>query len=105
MLNLILLLIHVAFPKAVSWAPVFLCYVNDMLNSTNCLMLQYANDSALIYCDKDPEKISNVLRDNLESCNKWLIENKNCHYTWVKTEMIILGSKRKINKYNDFLWY
>ena len=39
-------------------------------------MLHYADDSALIYCDKDPEKISNVFRDNLESCNKWLIENK-----------------------------
>ena len=54
----------------------FLCYVNDMPNSTTCLMLQYADDSALIYSDKDPEKISNVLHDNLESCNIWLIENK-----------------------------
>ena len=40
----------------------FLCYVNDMPNSTSCLMLQYADDSALIYSDNDPEKISNVLR-------------------------------------------
>ena len=40
----------------------FLCYVNDMPNSVNCLMLQYADDSALIiFSDKDPEKISNVL--------------------------------------------
>ena len=54
----------------------FLYYVNDMPNSTSCLMLQYADDSALIYSDNDPEKISNVLRDNLESCNKLLIENK-----------------------------
>ena len=43
----------------------FLCYVNDMPNSTSGLMLQYVYDSALIYSDKDPEKISNVLRDNL----------------------------------------
>ena len=28
--------------------PFLLCYVNDMPNFTNCLMLQYANDSALI---------------------------------------------------------
>ena len=30
----------------------FLCYVNDMPNSVNCLMLQYADDSALIFSDK-----------------------------------------------------
>ena len=29
----------------------FLCYVNDMPNSVNCLMLQYADDSALIFSD------------------------------------------------------
>ena len=36
----------------------FLCYVNDMFTSINCTMLQYADDSALIYSDKDPERIS-----------------------------------------------
>ena len=51
----------------------FLCYVNDMPNSVNCLMLQYTDDSALICSDKDPEKIDSILRTNLESCNKWLI--------------------------------
>ena len=61
----------------------FLCYVNDMPNSTSCLMLQYADDSAL------------------ESCNKWLIENKLSLHMG-KTEVILFGSKRKLNKYNDF---
>ena len=79
----------------------FLCYVNDMPNSINCLMLQYADDSALIYSDKDPEKISYVLRSNLESCNKWLIENKLSLHMG-KTELILFGSKRKLNKYTDF---
>ena len=79
----------------------FLCYVNDMPNSTTCLMLQYTDDSALIYSDKDPEKISNVVRDNLESCNKWLIENKLSLHMG-KAEVILFVSKRKLNKYNDF---
>ena len=69
-------------------------HVNDMPNSTSCLMLQCADDSALIYSDKDPKKISNVLRDNLESCNKWLIENKLSLHMG-KTEVILFGSKRK----------
>ena len=34
----------------------FLCYVNDMPNSVNGLMLQYADDSATIFSDKYPEK-------------------------------------------------
>ena len=55
-------------------------------------MLQYADDSALVYSDKDPEKISNVPRDNLESCNKWLIENKlSLHIC--KTEVILFWIK------------
>ena len=79
----------------------FLCYVNDMPNSVNCLMLQYADDSALMYSDKDPEKIGYVLRNNLESCNKWLIENKLSLHMG-KTELILFGSKRKLSKYADY---
>ena len=79
----------------------FLCYVNDMSTSINCIMLQYADDSALIYSDKDPERISHVLRDNLESCNKWLIENNLSLHTG-KTELILFGSKRKVNNFDDF---
>ena len=71
-----------------------------MPNSVNCLMLQYADDSALIFSDKDPEKISNVLRSNLESCNEWLIENKLSLHTG-KTELILFGSKCKLNN-TDF---
>ena len=72
-----------------------------MPNSTSSLMLQYADDSALIYSDKNPEKIGNVLRINLESCNKWLIENKLSMHMG-KAELIFFASKRKLNKVNDF---
>ena len=48
----------------------FLCYVSDMPYSVNCLMLQYADDSALTCLDKDPEKIGRIPRTNLESCIK-----------------------------------
>ena len=79
----------------------FLCYVNDMPNSVNCLMLQYADDSALICSDKDPEKIGSILRTNLESCNKWLIENRLSLHMG-KTELILFGTKRKLSMYNEF---
>jgi hypothetical protein len=79
----------------------FLCYVNDMPNSVNCMMLQYADDSALIYSDKDPEKIGNILSKNLDSCNNWLIENKLSLHMG-KTELILFGSKIKLNRFPDF---
>ena len=46
---------------------------------------------------QDSEKISNVLRDNLETCNKWLIENKLSLHMG-KTEVILFGSEGKLNK-------
>ena len=79
----------------------FLCYVNDMPNSVNCLMLQYADDSVLICSDKDPEKIGSILRTNLESCNKWLIEN-GLSLHMGKTELILFGTKRKLSMHNEF---
>lgn len=79
----------------------FLCYVNDMPNSINCLLLQYADDSALIYSDKDPNNIKKNLSSNLESGNKWLIENKLSLHMG-KTELILFGTKRKLGQYTDF---
>ena len=48
----------------------FLCYVNDMPNFVDCVLLQYPDDSALIVSDKDPIKIGQQLSKNLSSCNK-----------------------------------
>ena len=35
----------------------FLCYVNDMTNCVDCVLLQYADDNALIVSDKDLIKL------------------------------------------------
>lgn len=72
-----------------------------MPNSINCLLLQYADDSALIYSDKDPNNIKKNLSSNLESGNKWLIENKLSLHMG-KTELILFGTKRKLGQYTDF---
>ena len=50
-------------------AVLFLCYVNDMPNSVDCMLLQYADDSASIISDKDPVKIGQNLTRNLDNCN------------------------------------
>ena len=96
------LLITYGVPQGSILGPLlFLCYVNDMPNSVDCLMLQYADDSALICSDKDPEKIGRILRTNLESCNKWLIEN-GLSLHMGKTELILFGTKRKLSVHNEF---
>ena len=73
----------------------FLCYVNDMPISIKCKLLLYADDSVLIVSGSDPQTIADKLSEELESCRKWLMDNK-LSLQLGKTEAIIFGSKRKL---------
>ena len=81
----------------------FLCYVNDMSRSISgeCKLMLYADDSAILYSHKDPRVISERLGQELESCSKWLVDNKLSLHLG-KTESILFGSKRKLKKIKDF---
>jgi len=79
----------------------FLIYVNDMSISVNCKLMLYADDSILLVSDKDHTKVSEFLTLNLNSCFKWLVDNKLSLHLG-KTEAIVFGSKRKINKLKSF---
>ena len=81
----------------------FLCYVNDMSMSISgeCKLMLYADDSAILYLHKDPRLISERLGQDLESCSKWLVDNKLSLHLG-KTESILFGSKRKLKKIKDF---
>ena len=79
----------------------FLCYVNDMAISVNCELLLYADDSALIISGPDPKTIAESLSVELDSCRKWLIDNKLSLHLG-KTEAILFGSKKRLRKVNDF---
>ncbi len=72
-------------------------YVNDMELAVKCKLLLYADDSVLLASDKDPKVISEMLSENLETCNDWLKDN------WLslhlgKTEAMICGKKYKKKK-------
>ena len=84
----------------------FLCYVNDMSMSISgeCKLMLYADDSAILYSHKDPRVISERLGQELESCSKWLVDNKLSLHLG-KTESILFGSKRKLKKIKDFFCY
>ena len=79
----------------------YLCYCNDMSISVESKLLLYADDSIIMYSDKDPNIISQKLASELESCNTWLIENKLSLHMG-KCESILFGSKRKCKKIADF---
>lgn len=79
----------------------FLCYVNDMAISVRCKLLLYADDSILLVSGKDLQCIADSLGVELESCRKWLVDNKLSLHLG-KTESILFGSKRKLNKAGIF---
>ena len=79
----------------------FLCYVNDMPISVSCNLILYADDSVLFISGKDPDCISKILSQELESCRQWLIDNKLSLHLG-KTETILFGSKRKLKSVKKF---
>jgi hypothetical protein len=78
----------------------FLIYVNDMPAATNCELLLYADDSALLVSDTNVDNIQNTLGKELESVSSWLVDNKLSLHLG-KTESILFGSKRKLNKHSS----
>ncbi len=81
----------------------FLCYINDMELSVDpdCKLLLYADDSAILFSHKDPDVIAQKLGSVLGSCKRWLVDNKLSLHLG-KTECVIFGSKRRLNKVSNF---
>ena len=79
----------------------YLIYSNDMVISVKHKLLLYADDSVILVCDKDPSAVSKSLSSELDTCNKWLIDNKLSLHVG-KTECILFGSKRKLKVVNNF---
>ena len=47
----------------------------DSSGDSDCKLLLYADDSA-IFSNKDPNVVAQKLCCILDSCNKWLVDNK-----------------------------
>jgi hypothetical protein len=75
----------------------FSIYVNDMVQSVNCDLLLYADDSVLIKTGNDPKTIEENLSTELNSLRQWLIQNKLSIHLG-KTESILFASRSNLCK-------
>ena len=73
----------------------FLIYVNDMEASVDCDLILYADDSALLVSDRDPDVIGKKLGVELAALHSWLVDNKLSLHLG-KTESILFGSRGKL---------
>ena len=76
-------------------------YVNDMARAVDCDLLLCADDSCLIFRDRDTEKIDSTLNKNFNSLCDWFLENKlSIHFGDDKTKSILFGRKKCKNLKN-----
>ena len=73
---------------------IFLLYVNDMPQSVSCDLLLYADDSCLVFTDKNFDNIENKLNENFNSICDWFVNNRlSIHLGEDKTKSILFVLK------------
>ena len=63
---------------------------------SQCKLILYADDSAILFAHKDHNVIFSKLGNVLASCSSWPVDNKLSLHLG-KTECVIFGSKRKLS--------
>ena len=73
-----------------------------MPQAVNSDILLYADDTCLIYTDKDIKTIEEQLNTDFSSLCDWFIDNKpNVHFRDEKTKSILFGTKRQLKHQRD----
>ena len=75
----------------------FLIYINDIPQAlSKCDVYLYADDTSLLFMDKDIEKIEKVLNEEFASLCEWFVDNKlSIHFGEDKTKCILFTKKKK----------
>ena len=74
----------------------FLIYINDMQQTSDSMILLYADDSCLIYQDKNVKEFENRLNKDFGNLCNWFIDNKlSVHLGEDKTKAILFCPKNK----------
>ena len=79
----------------------FLCYINDLNDSIQCVSHLYADDTVLLCARPDAMQLNTELNEELVKVTEWLASNKLTLNT-KKTQYMIFGSKRKLKKITTF---
>ena len=73
-----------------------------MSESVDSKLLLYADDSCLVFQDRDPKVIERQLNKDFTNLCDWFIDNKlSIHFGEEKTKFIIFTTKRKMNRKNS----
>ena len=76
----------------------FTLYINDLPSVTKtCKVILYADDTAIIYSDKQKEQIEKHLNDDMAIVKTWLDENK-LILNVKKTKSMLIGNKKLLNE-------
>ena len=77
----------------------FLLYINDMAQAVESDLFLYADDSGLVFQDKDINKINQQLNKDFHNICNWFVDNKlSIHFGEDKTKCILFASKHKIKR-------
>ena len=77
----------------------FLLYVNDMPQSVEYDLFLYADDSCLVFQNKDPDKIEQQLNKGFANLCDWFVDNKlSIHFGEDKTKFILFATKSRVKK-------
>ena len=70
-----------------------------MPQAVDCELLQYADDTCLIFQHKDITEIDSALNKNFSMLCEWFVDNKlSIHFGADKTKSIFFDSKHQIKK-------
>ena len=75
----------------------FLCYINDLNDSIQCVSHLYADDTVLLCASPDAIVLNSELNEELVKVTEWLASNKLTLNT-KNTQYMIFGSKRMLKK-------
>ena len=73
----------------------FLCFVNDLpeIFDENCKFLAYADDTQLLVCDTDIEKLKEKVEMVIDSAQKWY-EKNGMKNNSSKSEILVISNKK-----------
>ena len=79
----------------------FICYINDIHTSLNCVSHIYADDTVLLYSNSEVESLNVNVQAGITSLVEWLSSNK-LTLNVGKTEFMLFANKRKLNLVRNF---